>query len=378
MLELTDLTSSVPGFGLGPIDLAVDDEVLAVLGPSGSGKTTLLSLVAGILEPDAGSIALDDRELVGVPLEDRGTGLVFQDGALFPHMTARENVAYAATDARVVDELAAVLEIETVLDRRPTALSGGERQRVALARTLAADPDALLLDEPLSSLDAPIRRRLRDELHDLFGDLAIPVVYVTHDQRTAVSLGDRLAIVRDGGIEQLGPPNAVVDRPSTAFAARFTGTENVFDATVVDTSGDGSAISIGDVVCHVDAQLSVGTTVTACIHPSRVQLDDWESQAARTPMDGEASGPELSAADGEASWHETSTADASRPPDIDRPGIVQRAMHEGDRHRVVVSVDGLPTALTATLALPTAADVSVTAGSPVHVTVPRDGIHVIE
>lgn len=373
MLELTAITAAVPGFDLGPIDCQVDDEVLTVLGPSGSGKTTLLSLVAGIVEPDAGSITLDGRELVGQPIEARGTGLVFQDGALFPHLTARANVAYAATDPDVVDDLAAVLEIDDVLDRRPDALSGGERQRVALARTLAADPDALLLDEPLSSLDAPIRRRLRDELHDLFADLAIPVVYVTHDQRTAVSLGDRLAILHGGAIEQIGDPSAVVDRPATAFVARFTGTENVFDATVVDAPvaytaiGNGEAdtvaqggrrLRIGEVACRAEVSAPGGSAVTACIHPSRVQLRARDAP----PTGGQSGGP-------------PSDLDAVG---IDRPGIVERAMHEGDRHRIVVSVEGLPRPLTAAVSLPVADGVPITRGAPVQVTVPSDGIHVID
>ena len=167
-LDLSDLSKTYGQFEFGPIDLTVEEEVLAVLGPSGSGKTTLLSLIAGITGPDSGSICLNSRELVGQPLEDRDVGMVFQEGALFPHMTARENIEYAATTAGRVDELAATLEIGDVLNRNPPTLSGGECQRIALARTLATDPAALLLDEPLSSLDAPIRRRLRNELHSLF------------------------------------------------------------------------------------------------------------------------------------------------------------------------------------------------------------------
>lgn len=164
-LNLSDLSKTHGQFKFGPFDLCVEDGVLAVLGPSGSGKTTLLSLIAGITEPDSGSICLNGRELVGHPLENRDVGMVFQEGALFPHMTARENIAYAATTAARVDELAATLEIEDILNRSPPVLSGGEYQRVALARTLATDPAVLLLDEPLSSLDTPIRRRLRNELY---------------------------------------------------------------------------------------------------------------------------------------------------------------------------------------------------------------------
>jgi molybdate/tungstate transport system ATP-binding protein len=236
MLDVTDLRTAYDGFALGPIDLAVEDGVLAVLGPSGCGKTTLLSLVAGLTTPDAGSVTLDGRSLDGRPPEDRDVGLVFQDGALFPHMTARENVADAGAGPDRVAALADRLELSDVLDRPATALSGGERQRVALARSLAADPDALLLDEPLSNLDAPIRRRLRVRLRATFDDLAVPVVHVTHDQRAAAALGDRVAVMRDGQVVQVGPVENVFDRPASPFVARFVGA-NVLPGDVVDRAG---------------------------------------------------------------------------------------------------------------------------------------------
>jgi molybdate/tungstate transport system ATP-binding protein len=296
-LHLDGVTKRYAGFELGPVDLAVADETLAVLGPSGCGKTTLLSLVAGLARPDAGTVSLDGRALDGRPPEGRGVGLVFQDGALFPHLTARENVAYAASEDRV-DDLAATLEIRDLLDRRPPALSGGERQRVALARTLAADPDALLLDEPLSSLDAPIRRRLRDELHDLFGALDVPVVYVTHDQRSATVLGDRIAILRDGAVEQVGTPDAVLDRPESEFVARFTGCENVVEGTVVERG-----LRVDGVVLPVDTTRPIGASVTACVRPSRVRLDPTGADAGLV-------------------------------------GTVRRRLNEGDDYRVVVDLGG--------------------------------------
>ena len=231
-LELTQLATAYDGFRLGPVDLAVGEEVLAVLGPSGCGKTTLLSLVAGLTAPDAGSVALGGRPLDGRQPEERDVGLVFQDGALFPHMTARQNVAYPGASPARVEELADLLELEGVLDRPAPDLSGGERQRVALARALAADPAALLLDEPLANLDAPIRRRLRTQLDAVFDSLAVPVVYVTHDQRSAAALGDRVAVLRDGRVAQAGPTEAVFERPRTAFVARFVGA-NVLPGTLV-------------------------------------------------------------------------------------------------------------------------------------------------
>lgn len=234
MLELTDLVKSYGTFELGPIDLTVDNEVLAVLGPSGSGKTTLLSTIAGIVDTDDGTVVLDDKDLTRMPPEDRDVVLVFQDGALFPHMTARENISYAATSTERIDALAETLELTDVLDRNVETLSGGERQRVALARSLAADPDALLLDEPLANLDAPIKRRLRHELWDLFLSLDIPIVYVTHDQRDATVISDRIAVIQNGRIHQVDAPTELLAHPETPFVASFTGSENVFRAHITD------------------------------------------------------------------------------------------------------------------------------------------------
>ena len=349
-LELDGLATAYDGFAFGPLDLRVDEEVLTVLGPSGSGKTTLLSLVAGLVAPDRGSVTLKGRSLVGRPLEGRRVGLVFQDGALFPHMTARENVAYAAeADERVAD-LAATLEIEGVLDRRPAALSGGERRRVALARTLAADPDALLLDEPLTSLDEPVRRRLRTELADLFADLGVPVVHVTHDQRVATALGDRVAVLRDGAIAQVGTPADVLRRPATPFVAEFTGSDNVFEATViagdgeVETDGDGARLRVGDLTLDVTATAPAGTTVTACLRPSRLRV------AAPAAADG---GPNAVA------------------------GTVTRWANEGDEYRLVVAVNGADLEFVASVRPDRVESLSLSTGADVSLAVPPDHVHLI-
>ena len=357
-LELDGLATACDGFAFGPLDLRVDEEVLTVLGPSGSGKTTLLSLVAGLVAPDRGSVTLGGRSLVGRPLEGRRVGLVFQDGALFPHMTARENVAYAAeADERVAD-LAATLEIEGVLDRRPAALSGGERRRVALARTLAADPDALLLDEPLTSLDEPVRRRLRTELADLFADLGVPVVHVTHDQRVATALGDRVAVLRDGAIAQVGTPADVLGRPATPFVAEFTGSDNVFEATVVasdgehdgnggrevETDGDGARLRVGDLTLDVTATAPAGTTVTACLRPSRLRV------AAPAAADG-------------------------RPNAI--AGTVTRWANEGDEYRLVVAVNGADLEFVASVRPDRVESLSLSTGADVSLAVPPDHVHLI-
>jgi molybdate/tungstate transport system ATP-binding protein len=351
-LELDGLAKAYGGFELGPVDLSVGREVLSVLGPSGCGKTTLLWLVAGLASPDAGTVSLDGRSLDGRPPEDRRTGLVFQDGALFPNMTVRENIGYASSDDEYVAELAALFELEGVLDRHPGTLSGGERQRVALARTLATEPDALLLDEPLSSLDAPIRRRLRTDLYDLFGSLAIPVVLVTHDQRTATALGDRIAVMRDGLVEQVGSPSDVLEHPRTRFVAGFTGNENVFEAEVTGRDDQGVHLRVGDgtLLARDDGGVGrsedEGSVATACIHPSRVRLESPGAAA---------------------------TADGTR-----LPGTVHRWLNEGDEYRVVVGVDGTGLELTATVPPPEFDRLAVAAGTSVRAVVSPAAVHLIE
>jgi molybdate/tungstate transport system ATP-binding protein len=345
-LELSHLGKAYAGFEFGPVELTVDEEVLSVLGPSGSGKTTLLSLIAGIATPDAGSILLDGRELVGRSLENRHVGMVFQEGALFPHMTARENVEYAATSGERVDELTTLFELAEVLDRKPATLSGGERQRVALARTLASDPDALLLDEPLSSLDAPIRKRLRDELHRLFESLDIPILYVTHDQRTATALGDRMAIFRDGDIEQVGSPSSVLTRPTSRFVARFTGTENLFEGTVTDQTDDGATVEFGDAQFQTTKSDIPTSAVTVCIHPSRV------ATSAPATADGNPKGNTVI-------------------------GSVARWLNEGSEYRVDIDIEECPLRFTANVSPPTFERLAIEEGSELQLRVPQESIHLI-
>jgi molybdate/tungstate transport system ATP-binding protein len=345
-LEIDGIVKAYDGFELGPIDLTVDQEVLSVLGPSGCGKTTLLWLVAGLMRPDAGSVSLGGRSLNDRPPEARGTGLVFQDGALFPNMTARENIAYASADSGRVEELAETFEIEGVLDRHPHALSGGERQRVALARTLATEPDALLLDEPLSSLDAPIRRRLRTELAALFESIAIPVVLVTHDQRTATALGNRVTVLRDGIVEQVGTPTEVLTQPVNEFVAKFTGNENVFRGDVVSQNGQTVVVRAGEVSINANGCESVGSAVSACIHPARVRVRGI-----------------------------TSERKGCRNNTVS--GRIRRLMNEGDGYRAEITVEDAPITLTAAVSPPRFDELSVAVGSEVSVTLPQEDVHLI-
>ncbi|EJN58247.1 ABC transporter ATP-binding protein [Halogranum rubrum] len=217
-----------------------EGETLVVLGPSGSGKTLLLETVAGF-HAHEGHISHRGRDLTGTPPEKRGFGFVFQDYALFPHLTVRENVAFGSRyhdDTTDPDELLAELGVSDLADRTPKTLSGGEQQRVALARSLAIHPEALLLDEPLSALDVPTRQTLRADLVDLLD--GVTSLYVTHNRTTARALADRIAVMHDGQLVQVGTPEEVFESPVSPFVARFTGA-NVLSESALSAVGDGEA-----------------------------------------------------------------------------------------------------------------------------------------
>jgi putative spermidine/putrescine transport system ATP-binding protein len=232
---------------------AVDDvsfvidpgEFFAMLGPSGSGKTSCLRLVAGFDAPDSGQVLLDGADVSSVPPYDRNVNTVFQDYALFPHMTVLENVAYGprvrgvgqAERLQRAKEMLELVQLGTQGARRPAQLSGGQRQRVALARALINQPKVLLLDEPLGALDLKLREEMQIELKSLQRRLGITFVYVTHDQGEALSMADRVAVFNKGKIEQLAAPRELYSRPATAFVARFVGSANVADAALAQAIG---------------------------------------------------------------------------------------------------------------------------------------------
>ncbi len=272
MLTLDGVTVSYPAFQLGPIDLTVGREVLAVLGPSGCGKTTLLAVIAGTTAPDVGHLYWADTPLDVVPVEARRAALVFQESAVFPHMTARANIAYAAACADQVERMARLLEITDVLDQRADTLSGGERRRVEVARALAAEPRVLLLDEPTAGLDAPIKRRLRDQLRTVLTGFDIPVLYVTHDQREAAAVADRIAVMKAGTIHQVAPPTMLFNAPATPFVASFTGNDNVFPARVLPPNPRPQVAWDGHVVQVPDHDFAPGTDVWLCVRPEQVSV----------------------------------------------------------------------------------------------------------
>lgn len=224
------------------VSLSVQDgEFFTLVGPSGCGKTTTLRLVAGFETPTEGAVRFDGENVSNVPPEDRNVGVVFQNYALFPHMSVGENIAYGLNFAdppggisreKRVEDLLELVDLEGMAGRDPTELSGGQQQRVALARALAPDPDILLLDEPMSALDARLRERLRREIREIQSELGVTTIYVTHDQAEALAVSDRLAVLSSGRVEQIGKPETIYRRPRNRFVANFVGDNNVFEGTI--------------------------------------------------------------------------------------------------------------------------------------------------
>ena len=232
-----------------------DGEFFTLVGPSGCGKTTMLRAIAGFEEPDAGRVRFAGREMAGVPPEARDVGIVFQNYALFPHMSVAENVAYGLrfrdppagrTRRERVAELLELVDLSGFADRDPEQLSGGQQQRVALARALAPDPELLLLDEPMSALDARLRERLRLQVKRIQAELDVTTVYVTHDQEEALAVSDRVGVMNDGRVEQVDTPEAVYRRPASRFVASFVGENNVFEGRIVAREAGTTSVAVGD------------------------------------------------------------------------------------------------------------------------------------
>ena len=255
-------------------------EFLSLLGPSGCGKTTTLRLIAGFERPDTGQIFLDGRKLLPVPPEKRQIGFVFQNYALFPHMTVARNIAYGVRFDRRIDTQRRVEELLDLVDlrgferRRPAELSSGQSQRVALARALAPKPKLLLLDEPLSALDAKLRESLRGEIRRIQQEIGLSAIYVTHDQEEALALSDRIGVMNEGRIEQIGTPKAIYRDPETTFVASFIGHTNRLEGIVIDYVDGRMQVRIGEViVAAVAGNAAPGTRVTLFIKEEDLHLD---------------------------------------------------------------------------------------------------------
>ena len=290
-ISLDGVTKRYPGgiLAVKGVDIDIESgEFVTLVGPSGCGKTTTLRTIAGFETPTEGSIRIDGEDITEMPPYERDTGMVFQDFALFPHMTIRENVAYGMRasgeytdeeiDARVA-EMLELVELPGTEDRMPDQLSGGQQQRIALARALAPRPKALLLDEPLASLDKQLREQMQVELRRIQREIGITTVFVTHNQEEALTMSDRLAVMNDGRFEQIGPPEEVYSEPDSRFVADFLGTANVFDGTVTAVDEEGVTVDCDDVAIRSsDANgITAGGDVSVVVRPERFRFETPES-----------------------------------------------------------------------------------------------------
>jgi putative spermidine/putrescine transport system ATP-binding protein len=269
---------------LQPLSLEiVRGETVVFLGPSGCGKTTTLRLIAGLEQPDPGGrVLFNDDDVTAIPIENRNVGMVFQSYALFPNMTVAENIGYglkirglgAQERSTRVAELVALTGISGLENRRVDQLSGGQRQRVALARAVAVRPRVLLLDEPLTALDASLRDRLRGELDRLLRSLGITAVYVTHDQSEAMALGDRIVVMRNGAIAQIGTPREIYFEPASRFVAEFIGAANIVEGPAVDgiVALPGGCLAVQDRGARGPVMVMIRPETIAIVAPDAAQL----------------------------------------------------------------------------------------------------------
>lgn len=296
LLKLDQVSKHYGGVtAVDSLSIAVEPgELVCLLGPSGCGKSTTLRTIAGFETPDAGRVMMrvdgEQTDVTDLPANERNTSMVFQDWALFPNKTVLENVAFGLKMAGVdgerrrerAQEMLSLVEMTDHAGDDPTALSGGQKQRVALARSLAVDPDLLLLDEPLSNLDRRLRETMQLELKSIHEQLETTMVYVTHDQNEAFTLADRIAIVDDGHIEQIGPPAAVYTDPETLFVESFLGTSNVFDCRVDRVENDRARLDTPlsvPLIAPASETLSRGDRVTASLRPERLSVSDTNARA---------------------------------------------------------------------------------------------------
>ncbi|MGY3450784.1 ABC transporter ATP-binding protein [Bradyrhizobium sp. USDA 4353] len=280
-LELDRVGKSFgPNTAVEEFSLAVTKgEFISFLGPSGCGKTTTLQMIAGFLDPSHGTIRLEGKDLVAVPPAKRGLGIVFQSYALFPHMTAAENVAFGLEMRNIArsereERVRAALTLVGLAgyeDRHPRRMSGGQQQRVALARALVIRPSVLLLDEPLSNLDARLREDMQIELRQIQRNLGTTTILVTHDQIEAMSLSDRIVVMSKGRIEQIGTPQEVYERPASAFVAQFLGKTNEFAAHVERAAGQARLLAGS---WSAPAPAGISGAVTLSVRPERISFGD--------------------------------------------------------------------------------------------------------
>jgi ABC-type Fe3+/spermidine/putrescine transport system ATPase subunit len=277
------------GTRIGPIDLSIEDgELLTLLGPSGSGKTTTLRMVAGFIENVGGKLLFDGEDMIDIAPRDRSIGMVFQSVALFPNMSVYQNISFGPemagwtrqrTIARV-EELADLLGIRGLLLRKTSEISGGEAQRVALARALAKEPKLLLLDEPLSALDPQLREKLQTEIRRIQRTLNITTIYVTHSQDEAFAISDRVAILEEGMVIQVGTPEELYDNPANEFVARFLGSGNIFRGEIIENNDGQLLVQVNESRFLFPGEGNIGEHITFSMKPEDVfistdEKEDW-------------------------------------------------------------------------------------------------------
>ncbi|MCL2812380.1 MAG: ABC transporter ATP-binding protein [Clostridia bacterium] len=288
---MSDILLSLRGvsknFGEGDVLRGIDldvrrGEFLTLLGPSGCGKTTTLRIIAGLTGPDTGNVILEERDVTALPPEKRNVNTVFQNYALFPHMNVANNIAYGLRVRRApkqtirtkIEEMLALVQLEGFAKRMPAQLSGGQRQRVAIARALVCNPALLLLDEPLGALDLQLRRQMQLELKRLQEKLGITFVYITHDQEEALNMSDRIAVMNDGGFEQIGAPDVIYEQPATRFVAQFIGQANLMEARVTQIHENSLTLLHGDQTVLAsapsDGALKAGDSCLLCVRTERL------------------------------------------------------------------------------------------------------------
>jgi molybdate/tungstate transport system ATP-binding protein len=354
-IAIEELSLSLGAFALDSIDVALDGgQILVVLGPNGSGKSVLLETIAGFHRPDAGRVLIHGTDVTRLPPEKRRVAFVVQNFGLFPHLTVEQNVRLAlGAHARekpagalspLAGDAAALLSyfgVSHLAGRTPGRLSPGEKQRVALARALAANPDLFLFDEPFSALDAQTREHLRDDLLSLLRRISLPAIFVTHDHTDALTLADRVLVLRNGRTVQVGTADDVYRRPADAFVARFTGVENILPGRIGATQGDRVAVSLGGIVLQAMKPASPpGTDVLVCIRAESVRLRNAQPGTRENGFQ-------------------------ARVADIRRMGAIARVDVEGSCR------------LTAYLMAPQLQEMALAPGMPVGVDVAATAIHLI-
>ncbi|MFZ5859766.1 MAG: ABC transporter ATP-binding protein [Spirochaetota bacterium] len=258
-------------------------EFFSLLGPSGCGKTTVLRLIGGFEEPDSGTIAIEGKNVIGLPPDKRHCNTVFQSYALFPHLSVFENVAFPLRIRKIPQQLVrekvmrylSLVQLEMHAAKKPSQLSGGQRQRVAIARALINEPSILLLDEPLSALDAKLRQHMLMELDAIHDKVGITFIYVTHDQQEALSVSDRIAVMNMGEVLQIGTPRQIYENPATEFVARFIGETNVFSLKILSIDGTkiyGEVDGLGPMFVDDETDAKPGETVLATIRPEKIRI----------------------------------------------------------------------------------------------------------